>query len=195
MLTSDGPRSEAAGDDFRRLPRAHQRAGEHDVERRRRGAPARAPPCACATCRPRSAAAWHRRATRRRALPRRRGESDRARTDPASISPPAAPSRWPRRRRRPRAERVGDRHRADRAAACSARGARRQSSSSDSDERVEIAPDGHVRRRQRRLHLPHALDQHLQVVHPAEQLLSALQRIKLRGRAWRRRARSTSSSA
>ena len=81
------PRVEAGGDDLRRLPRADERAREHDVDRHAEARePARRLPQR-ATCPRRSAAAWCRRATPRRAPRRARDESGTARRVPASTQP------------------------------------------------------------------------------------------------------------
>ena len=163
----------------------------------RRDEPARRLPHA-RRCRPRSAAAWRRRATRRRA-PRR---------SPWRIRYELVAGRH-RSARAPRlaAGRGGERSRgsacrrcATSALALAARSARAgggSSSSSDAIERVEIAPDRHVRRRQRRLHLPDPLDQAPadRACRPSSSCIALQQRAARVGRCFGAGDSTTSSSA
>ncbi len=99
---------------------ARGRAGSRARRRpTRRVSPARAPPSASERCRHRSAAAWHRRATRRRVLQPGRGESNRARGVRACVSLRGASARaWSAAVVRPAGWR---RRRARRACACTGR--------------------------------------------------------------------------
>ena len=118
--------------------------------------PARAPTCASVTCLRRSAAASCRRATPRRVLRRPRVESDRSRSLRAcSACPPRGDAGG--RRSGARAEALGDR--AERVAQPHV--SRVQAAAvvlERHDQRVEVAPVGESRRRERGLHLAHPLE-------------------------------------